>query len=99
MNTELSEIDQIIVTYASSNGLQQYHYDPRDNNTEVIGGLTFVNNIPLSNVTNNEILIQVSTAINRAINPGSSEFTTAQCGAALDSTDIAAGTVVYYTSL
>ena len=91
MNAELSEIEHIIITYESNGTQQQYMYDPRDNSSEVITrGITFANNILLSGVTSNEVRVRVSTVVHRAVLIPSNEFTTVQCGVAIDSTDIPA---------
>jgi len=95
MSANLNEIDQIIVTYVSSTGLKQYQYNTRDNTTDVIRGIKFANNIPLSDVTSDEISIQVAAVVNRAVNLPSDEFTSTQCGEAVDSTEIVAGRIVY----
>ena len=92
MNAELSEIEQIIITYESDGTLQNYLYDPRDNSSEIFTrGITFANNILLSGVTSNEVRVRVSTVVHRAVVTPSNEFTTVQCGVALDSSDIPAG--------
>jgi len=96
MNVDLNEIDAIVVTYVSSMELKQYQYNTRDSNTDVIRGITFASNIPLSDVTSDEISIQVATLVNRAVNLPSDEFTTTQCRVGLDSTDIATGSTCVY---
>ena len=93
MNAQVADIAGFIISYNIPGGsrVQAYHY-PRENIPEVItDGLTFANNIPLSNRTGDEVQVLVFTIVDRVIVPRSSKFTTTQCGAALNSTIILAG--------
>jgi len=93
INAPVADIDGFIISYNISGGspVPVYHY-PRENISEVTtDGITFANNIPLSNSTGDEVQVLVSTIVNRGLNPPSSAFTTTQCEAALIPTNILAG--------
>ena len=93
MNAQVDDIDGFIISYIMPDGshVQAYHL-PKDSIPEVItDGIMFANNIPLSNRTGDEVQVLVATIVSRVINPPSSTFTTTQCGATLNSTNILAG--------
>ena len=93
MNTQVADIAEFIISYSIPNGslVKAYHY-PRENIPEVItDGITFANNIPLSNSTGDEVQVSVFTIVSRIINPPSNTFTTTQCEAALNFTNTLAG--------
>ena len=93
MNAQVADIDGFIISYAipGESPVPAYHY-PIDDIPEVTtDGITFANNIPLSNWEGDEIELLVVTIVSRVINPSSNSFITLQCGAVLDSTEISTG--------
>ena len=61
------------------NPIQIYEYPDQTNTDVITNGLTFANHIPLFNITNTNIQVQVAIVANEFDNPPSEMFTTQEC--------------------
>ena len=61
------------------NPIQIYEYPDQTNTDVITNGLTFANHIPLFNITNTSIQVQVAIVANEVDNTLSEIFTTQEC--------------------
>ena len=61
------------------NPIQLYKYPEQENLGVVTNGLTFANHIPVFNMNNTNIQVQIVITVNEVDNPPSEAFTTEEC--------------------